>query len=96
MQRLDWVGGAAMARRRAWSGRRKAAVTWRPIIVGEKVVCTAVIVATASERHSADDESGCERVQGCKGARVPVSLRSWSCLVKTRMAGEFELQGARA
>ena len=54
-----------MARRRAWSGRRKAAVTWRPIIVGEMVVCTAAIVATASDRHSADDESGCERVQGC-------------------------------
>jgi hypothetical protein len=33
--------------------------------MGERVVCTAAIVPTASERHSADDESGCERVQVC-------------------------------
>lgn len=59
MQRLDCVGGAAMDRRRAWSGRRKAAVTWRPSIVGEKVFWAATVVVTANERHSADGEGGC-------------------------------------
>lgn len=68
MQRLDWVGGAAMARRRAWSGRRKAAVTWRPSIVGERVFCTAAIVATASERGTL--RVGELIVRGCKSACV--------------------------
>jgi hypothetical protein len=34
-------------------------------MVGERVVCTAAIVATASERHSADGGGDCGRAQGC-------------------------------
>jgi len=87
MQRPDWVGEGAMARRRAWSGRRKAAVTWRPSIMGERVFCTAARVATASDRHSAGGSVGCERVQGylCRCDLVWSGRRVWARR-ETRMA----------
>ena len=56
--------------------------------MGEKVFWAATVDVTANERHSADGEGGCWRVQGCLFRCGLV----WSCLGRTRMAGEFELR----
>lgn len=97
MARLKGVWGAAAVGRRAWSGRRRAAVTWRPSIVVETLVgCDVVVYATAVRGGLAGGD-------GVYGGTVGVCF-AWClgvCAWATRdacmyVAGEFELRSRGA